>query len=361
MKKLLIALALCFGLSLPADATILYSGGEQPDFICTGACNTGGTFRATWARTAVTVASSSSDPPSVMIGTGNFTAAASDIWLHFQGMANNVGNVANNVWIRFLDSAGNAAVVVRGSGTSGSVKISSRTSGGAYTDLITCTGTAASLSVLTQYDIHLNFASSGAITWYENGAQTCTYSGNMLNGDGSTTIQQVQFNGLASAAPTYSYSEVIVADEDTRTMGRWTMNTSTSGATTAWTNSAGTTPCSTTILAQIAQNDANYVSTGSNTQIELCVPNKTLPGGSWAVKTMGFAVRGMRGVSGPQNLHFMVREGSTNYTLGSPLPLPAAMNKLSNALYPNDPATSLPWTSTTITDPNFQLGFQSEP
>jgi len=73
MRKLLAALALCFGISLPADGAVLFSGGEFPDFVCTGACSSGASFRATWARMSVGFGSSGADPPAAMIGTGNFT------------------------------------------------------------------------------------------------------------------------------------------------------------------------------------------------------------------------------------------------------------------------------------------------
>jgi hypothetical protein len=370
MKKLAslaLAALLSVAAALPSRGAILFQGGELPDFTTVGSVTAttgtaGTTHRSGYAREVLQpgAAASSSDPPTNYI-RGSF-AGASSIWAHFFYYSSGLtATSSNSHLVRFIDSAGNAAVVIRGTGTAGQLKFQSRSSGGTFTDLLSTCNTGMTGN-LQQFDIQLVFAGAGggSIVLYVDGIQVCSYSGTTTNGDGSSTITNIDLDAPTTSTNP-SFSEVIVADEDTRSMSRVSLYPSTSGATTGWTNSSGTTPCSTTILAQTSQNDANYVFTGSSSTVELCTPGQTLPAGNWTVKTVGFGARALKGTTGPQTLTFMVREGSTNYTLSPTATLSGAFAKSSNNNYANDPATSSAWTSTTINTAGFQLGFQSSP
>jgi len=176
LKLLLATLILCgFAVGPAAGQTLLFSGGEDVDFTCVnGTCTvyTATTsYRAGWARASYGAAATTTDPPGNRFATPTFTANA-EIWIHAQycnldGACNtNTTSTSNAQLLRVFTTNGNPSLIVRGTGTAGQLKISSRTSGGTFTDLVTCT--AAFNAPLTQLDLHINYAASGSVTLYKN-------------------------------------------------------------------------------------------------------------------------------------------------------------------------------------------------
>jgi len=239
MKSWPILLAvICWGLVLTpqsASAQLLFAGGEDIDFICNGggSCatnTTAGTFRSGWAREAYSVLGTASDPPSNRFATPVF-AANSTLWIHGQycNTTNTSACISNlttsNVQLlRVLDGAGYPTLVIRATGTSGQLKISSRTSSGVFTDLVTCS--SAFNSSLTQLDFFVNYGTSGEVTLYNGSVPVCDYTGNVTNGDGATTLNQVELTaplaGNNGTGGQYggAWSEVIVATTRTTAMSR---------------------------------------------------------------------------------------------------------------------------------------------
>lgn len=173
--------AMCLGTVETASATLLFAGGEDTDFTCNGvgscAVVTGGNaYRAVWAREAFTAIGTTTDPPTNRFATPVFSANAT-LWIHTQycniygtnatcGLVGANNNTTLNAQaLRIFDSAGNPTLIVRGTGTAGQLKISSRTSAGAFTDLVTCSS-AFNVS-LTQLDLYINYGISGEVTLYE--------------------------------------------------------------------------------------------------------------------------------------------------------------------------------------------------
>lgn len=102
--------------------------------------------------------------------------------------------------------------------TPGQVAIASRTAAGVYTTLATCPG--AFSPKLTQLDLYLNYGTSGEVALYSNSVKVCGFTGDVTNGDGAANINKMEFaspQGLSGL-----WSEVIVADTDTRAMARFT-------------------------------------------------------------------------------------------------------------------------------------------
>jgi len=224
--------------SANASATLLYAGGEDADFVCNGGgtCivdTTAGRYRSGWARAAYRVISLTVvDPPVNRFATSTFTASSS-LWIHAQ-YCNMVATCVDTTTtsgaqlLRVMDSAGNPTLIVRGTGNPGQLKISSRTSAGVFTDLVTCS--SAVNASLTQLDLFVNYGTSGEVALYNNSAEVCRFAGDVTNGDGATTLNGVEF----AAARAYSFignsawgywSEVIIATTDTRGMSRFTANT----------------------------------------------------------------------------------------------------------------------------------------
>jgi hypothetical protein len=352
--------------SMVAQAAILFAGGEDVDFTCVGGTCTvdtgGGAYRSAWAREAYTVIGNGSDPPTNRFATPAFTDTAA-IWIHGQYCSSNGGSCgangagnntsANYHLLRIMNSNGNTALVVRGTGTAGQVKISSRTSGGVYTDLVTCSN-AVNIA-LTQLDLFVNYAAGGEVTLYSNGGQVCTYSGNVTNGDGATTLNKLEL------AATYNnnsgkWSEVIVATTNTTAMNLFTHYPNAAGNTVAWT---GTNPC-TAIVNASTFNDTNYISTGSNSQTEQCGVYRTLPSGTYNVNAVVMSARALVGATGPQHFNFVTRTGGSDYQSGNYSPT-GVFSNFSNYIQATNPNTSSAWTTSEISAATFNIGVISIP
>ncbi len=377
MKRLLClcgVIAVCLSLyATSAGAQILYSGGEDIDFQCagSGACVVipSAAYRAGWARSAYGVAGTVNDPPINRFSTSTFTAS-STIWIHGQfcevydsftgwdACGQNITGVpttANAQMIRVFDSAGNPSIVVSGTGSGGQLVVASRSSSGVFTTLTTCS--SAITSALSQVDLAINYGASGSVTLYNNGAQVCSYSGNVTNGDGATTLDRVGFASPTTAAQVSSaWSEIIVAGSDTRAMARFTANTLGNGTTTGFT---GTNICS-SIWNASSYNDANFGYTSANDTIQECTINSTLPAGSYSVLGVVMSARALVGSTGPQHFDFVTQIGGTEYTSPDMAPLNAFSN-LTNYIQAVNPATSNPWSISDIQATGFNLGEESKP
>jgi hypothetical protein len=365
MCPVLLGLGLAFG-PVSAQATLLYAGGEDVDFICNsgGSCSvdtTAGRFRSGWAREAYSVVGTTSDPPTNRFASAAFSPV-STLWVHGQhcnwnqlgaGCDTSTTNAAQ--LIRIMDSSGNPTLIVRGAGAAGQVKISSRTAGGTFTDLVTCS--SAMGSGVNQLDLYVNYATSGQVTLYNNSAQVCDYTGNVTNGDGATTLNQIELASTHSCTACNGvWSEVIVATTDTRAMSRFTANTTGNGNTTSF---SGTNVCS-AIWSATAFNDTSYGFSGSNNAIHECTINSAVPAGSYSVLGLVMSARVLVGATGPQHFDFVTRTGGTDYMSPDFAPLPSFSN-ITNYIQTANPATSNPWAVSDFQAAGFNVGEETRP
>lgn len=357
---MLLLLALLAGTS-HASATLLFAGGEDVDFTCFsgGSCITTTnslTIRSGWARASYGVSATSTDPPSNYFSTAIFTAN-STIWVHAQLCANPVtacssGTTANAQMLRIVDNVGNPALIIRGTGTAGQVKISSRTSSGTFTDIATCT-VGFPTSSIAQMDFFINYGTSGQVTLYANSMQICNFSGNVTNGDGATTLQQVQFAGTSGS--TY-WSEVIVATTDTRAMARYTASTAGNGNTTGF---SGTNICS-AIWNVTSFNDSNFGYSGSNSVLQECTVNSSIAPGVYSVLGLVMSARALVGSTGPQHFDFLTRTANTDYASGDFAPTTSFSN-ITNYIQTVNPSTSNPWAVSDFQAAGFNVGEKTKP
>lgn len=366
------ALGLLLGWLAPAKATILFAGTEDFSFLCDsgatcGTTTTGGgtNFRSAYSRSAFNVSGSgaTNDPPTNRfttignLGSATFTATQ-EIWLHFIYTQTSNGTDANAQLIRFKDDAGNAAIIARGTGSAGQIKFSSRTSGGVFTDLVTCSATTyPSSTPLQQIDIDIKLAASGFIHAYANGVDYCDFVGDTTNGDASTKWNNVTLAGAKSTDTSY-YSEVIVATTNTNGMGYLSSYANAAGNQTQFT---GTNAC-TTILNNNPVNDASFAATATNSQTEQCATYNTLPSGVFTVEAVIIKARALRGAAGPQNFQFDPRVGGTDYPGTNVNPTTSFANY--SSILATNPATSAAWTTSDVSGsaPNLNLsGVFSQP
>jgi hypothetical protein len=346
-----------------ASAALIYAGGEDADIICasSGSCTTANDtryYRTAWARSAIQVSTANTDPPSSRFATQPF-AASTEIWAHGWVCISDYGNCTwlNNKnglqLIRVMDDAGNPTLVVRGTGTSGTLKISSRTAAGAYTDLVTCPTAIA--AHLWQVDLHVNYGTSGEVSLFRDGVQVCDYTGDVTNGDGATTLEQVEFSSITDERAAL-WSEIIVATTDTRAMSRYSANTVGNGNTTGF---SGTNVCS-SIWNALAYNDANYGYSGSANVVHECTVSSSIPPGSYQVLGLVMNTRALVGTTGPQHFDFITRVNGTDYASSDFAPLPTFSN-LGNYIQTTNPDTGLAWAVSDFAAAGFNVGLETKP
>jgi hypothetical protein len=255
--------------------------------------------------------------------------------------------------LRWMDSNNNAAVIVRGTGVSGSLKISSRTATGTFSDLVTCP--SAFGIALTQLDLFVNYSTSGEVALYSNSVKVCGFTGDVTNGDGATTLNKVEF-----ASPSSGYhggwSEVIIATTDTRAMARFTANTVANGNTVGF---SGTNVCS-AIWSSTSFNDASYGYSGSPNVLHLCTINSAVPPGAYNVLGLVMSARALVGSSGPQHFDFLTRTNGADYPSADFAPNNSFSN-IANYIQTVNPATAAPWAVSDFQAAGFNVGEETKP
>ena len=345
-----------------ASATLLFSGGEDTDFTCVG----GGTcsvltnsssFRAAWARESYGAGGSTADPPINRFATPIFSAS-SDIWIHAQfcnagGGCTNNNTSSNAQMLRVLDSSGNPTLIVRGTGTAGQLKISSRNAAGAFSDLVTCPNSFA--SQLTQLDLSVTYGTSGEVALYNNSVKVCDFTGDVTNGDGATTLNQAEFAGPWTATSGV-WSEIIIATTDTRAMSRFTANTVGNGNTVGF---SGTNVCS-SIWSATSFNDANYGYSGSANVLQECTTKSPIPAGAYNVLGLVMSARVLVGASGPLHFDFVTRTNGVDYFSSDFAPTTTFSN-ITNYIQTVNPATGTPWAVSDFQTSGFNVGEETKP
>lgn len=305
------------------------------------------------AKSILMSGSGSADPPSNRLATPTF-AANSTLWIHAQfcmDSCTTINNTLSAQMLRVIDSAGNPTLIVRGTGPGGQLKISSRTAAGVFTDLVTCPS-AVNLP-LTQIDLYVNYGTSGEVTFYNNSVAVCDYTGNVTNGDGATTLNQVEFS---SAGSNSRWSEVIIATTDTRAMARFTANTLANGNTAGF---SGSNICS-SIWSAAAVNNSNYGYSGTANVLQECTVKNTIPPGAYSVLGLVMSARALVGSSGPLHFDFATRVNGTDY-LSSDFAPTTSFSNFSNYLQTTNPSTSNPWSISDFQATGFNVGEQTKP
>lgn len=361
MIRAFVALIFAALMASPASATILFGGGEDVDFTCTGTCTTfttAGSYRSAWSRLSYSVIATAADPPPSRLSTPAFTASTS-IWVHGQwcnsaSACATIATISATQLIRVFDSGGNPTLIIRATGTNNQVKISSRTSGGVFTDLVTCS--SAFNAGVNQLDLFVNYGVSGTVALYLNSVQVCSFSGDVTNGDGSTTLNKVEFAGVTTGVSS-AWSEIIVADSDTRAMGLLRLTPNGAGNAVQW---SGVNPC-TTIVNATAYNDATLSSSSASNELLQCTTTNTLPAGTWTVPAVVMSARLQRGATGPQTFNYVTRTGGSDFTNGSDLTLTTSLANYSGYVQSTNPDTLSAWATSDLTAVGFNIGLKSRP
>lgn len=337
-----------------ARAAILFAGGEDIDFAFSGTTatdTTAGNFRSTYAREAIkAVNTSSADPQSNRFQTSVF-ANQSTIWVHSIEQTNNATTASNGQFIGIYGSDGVRRLLIRGTGTNGQVKISTRNTAGTITDLVTCTAGPWPAAANTKLDWYINYAVAGRTTLYAAGVQICDYTGDITT-NSVTAINSVDFAGATFTGQNF-WSEIIVATTDTRDMNLFTCAPQANGTTQNFTGTASSVN-PTTI------NDANAIYTGSNNVIG-AFTCPSLVAGTYTVPAVVQSVRTQIGTTGPQNFRYITRPAGSgaDFDNGADIVGATSFTNTQN-IWLTDPNTLATWTTGALgTGVNF--GVKSRP
>lgn len=269
----------------------------------------------------------------------------SEFWLTVRLGFDSLSYIPNGaILLHFYDGA-TLRLMIRTSSTQ--VQIYKRTAGG--------TGTSLQIENITwapgKYDVHVVYGTSGSVTFYKNGVQAVTYSGDVTT-DSATTLDSVALGGMNSLNGTYFY-ECIVSDSDTREMAVVTLNSATAGNTQNWTGTPSNVNQGT---SNGLTNDGVYIYSSTADQIEQFKVGPTPPV-EFNVLAMVSSARVLVGATGPQKFAFVPRVGSTDYATSDVTPTTSFAN-YQNVWHLN-PASSLSWKQSEIVASNLQYGIKS--
>ena len=348
---------------MPVGAPIVYwVGNEDIDCLMTGnaiVVTTAGTFDPAWGRSNVSISTGSTTWPltnaiSNPVSFGNL----SSFWVHesvyFAGNATSSGGIS----AALADSSGVARLLVRGTGTAGQLKLSSRNAAGTIVDFAGATTASAAYAsaTLSKFDLFVNYSASGQFSLYINGVLAAdTGAGVNVTTDSATSLSFYYGSSPFTGAGSVERSQIIVADSDTRAAGVWLLNSSTAGNADQWTGALAN-------VNKAVISDTTFISAASAGLIEeFKTGGIALPAGAFSVATVKMISRSLVGTTGPQHVEYVVRVGSTDYVGGSwGPPGPGTFyNDTQNYMLPNNPATGVPWTTADLTAATFNYGVES--
>jgi len=355
--SLLLALSLlCSPAALqPTFATILFAGGEDVDFSLIGdtaPSNTSGFFRTGYARSAIRVSTTATtDPNNNRFYTPTFTAG-STIWFHaVERNENNTTETSNGQYLCAISPDAVCRLVIRAV-TGTQVKISKRDSAGSFTDLVTCSLGAWPLNSLTEMDWFINYNTSGSTIIYVGGVNICSYTGNVTT-DSATQINQFYLSNGSAFHGTY-WSEIIIADTDTRDMNLFTCFPSGAGTTQSWTGAY-------TDVSPVTITDTAAITTTSTSAIgNFTCPS--LPSGAFTVPAVVQSARVQGATGSITNFRFNSRPAGAgaDFDTTSDIAVTGIFQNYPNRIITLNPNTSTPWTTTTL-GAGVNFGVKSRP
>jgi hypothetical protein len=180
-------------------------------------------------------------------------------------------------------------------------------------------------------DIHMNAANPGTVSVYMSGTERSTGTADLSH------IGGVAYYRIRSSLNSY-WSQMLLSTESTIGHRLKTVPPTGAGATTDWTGTFNE-------IDEIPYNDADFVNSSTNGQVELFSHGTTIPSG-YRVKAVIVAARAKRGSTGPSNLQLALQSGGTTYTSSSKA-LGLGYGAYT-AVWENDPATAAPFTASAI-------------
>lgn len=317
---------------------ILWCGQEEIDFAAnTGfSVNTSGAnyFRTGYARAGLVPATGAG----AYLGM-SFPAARTSFWYTFRVWSPLIGSAQ-----RFFafTNGGADRLGLKCSGASPSTVKLVTWNGAAETTLATSTLTIAnSVGTARKFDLQVDsYGATATVRLYVDGTLFIEYSGDVTAG-GATNLDGAVFRASSTSTGYYwSYSEVILADEDTRLFSLATLAPSAAGDANAWTGDY-------TAIDEVTLDDSDVIYTDTADLDFLCALSD-LPAGTFTVKAVRIAARAAMGASGISGVKLGIKSGGTvdvdaAHTLTASWATPAI-----ERLMAQNPVTANNWTTSEV-------------
>jgi hypothetical protein len=348
--------------------TLYFVGGEDSSFTFTGTVavlTNSNVFRSAFSREAVGSAASSPVTTAWPMGFSMATpqwGPVSSFWCHGQYAQNSpsFGNFSNAttasaILMALADSGGVGRILIRGTGTAGQVKISTRNAAGTIVDLVTSAAGAIPApgnGVPVTLDLFVNYAVSGQVTLYANGANIAdTGPGVNVTTDSATALGQLFLGFMLNTTFSGGWSECIVQSTTTQGMSLWTLVPAAAGNTQSW------TPNTVADINKTTINDSTFISTTGTAALSEWTTNTTVPPGVWSVAAVVEEGRLSVGTTGPQHFEWLIRTADgSDHTTGTIAPTNSFSNFTQQWL--TNPHTGSAWATGDITT-GFNIGVES--
>lgn len=310
--------------------SILWRGGEDIDFsTAVGTTTTAGRFRSGYARCAVNAL----DGKSAAFAGGAVTSAWLASYIYRQQT-----QTSRRIVGLIKSSTTNSGLWV-GSNSAAAGKLTLyKYDGSTLTALASEGGTSLAADGDTaRLDVQLvNFGASATVNVFIDGVQIITYSGDVTV-SGVASVDAVGLGGSDGVNDVYWNSEIIVADEDTRTFSLVTMAPSSDGTTTDWPTGAYSD------VDEVTINDADVNSTDTASQDQQFNVGD-LPSGYFSIKDVTVKARASRTADATATkLALGINSGGT-VNVGTAADPGTSWTTLERAIGATNPVTTAAWT-----------------
>lgn len=324
--------------------TILFAGSEIGDFVEEGALTNDSTS---------TRISTDNVRAGILIDNGTdaisaVVAAQSEFWVSWGWSLVTTSALSGTYGFQLRDAAGTQYVRIHTSATNSQTYNVQYWNGSTWVTLGTLN--LAQNTLIRPTVAVKRHATDGFIKLFNGNSLVAEVTGDttgMLPAGGITTARF----GWQGNSGSCTFSEVIIADEDTTSMRLATIAPTADGAHTAWTGTFAD-------VDEIGRNAADMIFSGTAGQMESFVMSdvNATAMGTRVVRALVVATHMRRGTTGPQNCNALFRIGAVDYESASFGTINTNAQSR-QAIVENSPATSVAWTKTEID--GMEIGLKS--
>ena len=315
----------------------LFLGAEDTDFVMPIYDWTwqGFNYRSGFARGCIQVYYNSST--SWVECPFNNGATSSSLWVTMRFSTDQVQYANNRPVFGFFN--GTTRRISINMDATGYFRVYTLNDAGAATELTNSLPTQfVATNTLAKVDVQVNYSATGWVRIYLNTTLIYEFVGNTIaSGSTVTNFTKYAFTNPNTSGSMY-YSEVIVAERDTRTLSLYTLVPNGNGSGNQWQGS----------YTDIDEGRANETDVVSTTAVDQSAyfDIQDIPAGNYAIQAIKVSAQATRGTTGPANIQLGVRSAG-NVTLSPNKPLDTCWTKVSETFVTN-PTTGVAWTLSEI-------------
>lgn len=317
-----------------SSVTIYFAGAEDSEhyFVGVGMSVEASTGHARSTYTRCSLLCNSGGVSNYWQNQMAYASTPSTFWFSARYWSNGAGNNAF-ILLHFVDAANLVRLQLIGLSATvvGVQKVNTAGTATTLTNTLAA-WVYAPTNTSDKLDISWVNAVSGTIDIYYNGVHVFNYSG-----DTTTETTAISYHRLHNIGNAVWWSEIIVADTDTRSWSLQTLAPAANGNTHSFDTG---TPAAANIN-EITLNDTTLDGSTTAGQIdEYTIP--AIAAGTWSIVAVGVSARAQKGASGPSKMDLVLRSGSTDYS-STDQSLTTTFANYQN-WWLTDPNTSAAWT-----------------